>query len=763
MKKIIPIMILAGFSLHSYPQVPVGSWADHLSYSTANSLAVTNDEVFASTGSSVMVFDRELSDLRKLSTINGLSETGISTLGWADVNNSLIIAYSTSNIDLVKAGTVFNIPDIKRKYIPGDKMIYKIRTSGKFAYLACGFGIVVIDVIKNEISDTWKPGNGSGTASVFDLTFGDGKIFAATSQGLFFADPEKTGLSYFGNWEIITSLPDFDGKYNAVIYSGNKIYVNRNDSKFPGDSIYVIDDKCSLFKYIPGVYNRSFDRADNGFTISSQGSIRIFDDNGLMVKNITSYGWGTPDMAQAIAENGNIWIADKNEGFLRGSYVKEEFTRFELPGPVSNNVVNISSVNGKTYIAGGGTDNAWNNLWRPLQISVHENNEWVNFYSDTIKDIMRILPDPFDKNRFFVSTWGGGLLEFRNNSLFKKYDDSNSPLKTIIPGKPFSRICGLAFDKDRNLWISQSEMEGTLKALKPDGTTWIVNPATAHVPSVGDLLITKAGHKWVILPRGFGLFVLDDNNTPENFSDDRSKKLLIKDTENKTVSYVYSLAEDLDGNVWVGTDQGPLIYYDPEDIFDDNARAFRILIPRNDGSGLSDYMLENESVTSIAVDGANRKWLGTFSSGAYLLSPDGTTLIKNYKEENSPLISNIIVSIAIDQKTGEVWFGTSNGVMSLRGNASAGEEGFKKVYSFPNPVREDFHGDVTITGLERDTEIKITDISGNLVYETVSDGGMATWNLKTYNGKRVSTGVYLVFCSSSDGSRSFVTKMLVIR
>jgi hypothetical protein len=763
MRNFFFIMVATGFSLQVCPQMPVGTWADNLSYRKAGSLVVTKDEVYASTGSTVMVFDNELSGLRKLSTTNGLSETGISTIGWSDMNNSLIIAYSSSNLDLVRNNTVFNISDIKHKYIPGDKKIYRIRTSGKFAYLACGFGIVVIDVIKNEISDTWKPGTGTGTAAVFDITFGDGKIFAATSQGIYYADPGKTGLSYFGNWDIITSLPDHDGKYNAVIYSGNKLFVNRNDTKFPGDSIYVIDNQCSLFNYIPGTYNRSFDRSDEGFTISSQGRIRIYDNNGLMIKDISSFGWGTPDISQSIAENGNIWIADLNEGFLRGNTSGGEYIRFELPGPVSNNVVSISSLNGKTYIAGGGTDNSWNNLWRPLQISVHENNEWINFYTDTIKDIMRILPDPFDNNHFFVSTWGGGLLEFRNNALYKKYDDFNSPLKTIIPGKPFSRICGLAFDKDRNLWITQSEMEGTLKALKPDGNTWIINPATAQVPSVGDLLITRAGHKWVILPRGFGLFVLDDNNTPDNFTDDRSKKLLIKDSENKTISFIYSLAEDLDGNVWVGTDQGPLIYYDPEDIFDDDARAFRILIPRNDGSGLSDYLLGNESVTTIAVDGANRKWLGTFSSGAWLLSPEGTTVVKNYTEENSPLIYNTVVSIAIDQKTGVVWIGTSNGVMSVRGNASAGEEGFKKVYTFPNPVREDFHGDVTITGLERDSDIKITDISGNLVYETVSDGGMATWNLKTYNGKRVATGVYLVFCASNDGSRTFITKMLVIR
>jgi ligand-binding sensor domain-containing protein len=298
--------------------------------------------------------------------------------------------------------------------------------------------------------------------------------------------------------------------------------------------------------------------------------------------------------------------------------------------------------------------------------------------------------------------------------------------------------------------------------LKSDGG-WIVNPLTIDAPTIGDIIITSKGKKWIILPRGYGLFILDDNNTPEVFSDDRYKKMLVQDIENQVISFVYSIAEDLDGNIWVGTDQGPVIYFNSDNVFENDLRASRIKIPRNDGTNLADYMLKTETITSIAIDGANRKWLGTASSGAYLLSPDGTTQVKNFNEENSPLLSNSIVTLAVDNKTGEVWFGTAKGVQSVRGDATAGEENFTKVYTFPNPVREDFTGNVTITGLIKDSQIRITDISGNLVFGTVSDGGQATWDLKTYNGRRVATGVYLVFCASKDGSKSAVTKMLVIK
>jgi hypothetical protein len=423
--------------------------------------------------------------------------------------------------------------------------------------------------------------------------------------------------------------------------------------------------------------------------------------------------------------------------------------------------VSITSYNGKTIICGGGVDNAWNNLMRPFQISIYENNTWTNIKYTYVFDAMRAFIDPADESHFFIASWGGGLLEYKNNELIYRYKDDNSPLQTIVPGGPYVRICGLAMDRSRNLWITQSEVPGTLKILKPD-ESWIVNPATMEVYTVGDIIITRTGLKWVVLPRGMGLFIMDDNDTPDYFDDDLYKQMFVTDPDGKVVTFINCLVEDLEGNIWVGTDQGPLIYYNPDKVFEEEIKAFRIKIPRNDGSGLADLLLATESITSIAVDGANRKWLGASSSGAYLLSPDGTRKLINYNEQNSPILSNMIANIAVDNKTGDVWFVTSQGTISVRGEATAGKEEFSGVYSFPNPVREDFTGSVTVTGLMKDTQIKITDISGNLVYETVSNGGQASWDLTTYNGRRVATGVYLVFCASSDGSQSCVTKILVI-
>jgi hypothetical protein len=759
MKKFLCISFIIFRVFLAEGQTAVGTWSDHLTYKSSRCVAVGTEEVFSSTGSSILIYNRNLGELRKLSRINGLTETGISTIAWSEEYKSLIIAYNSTNVDLLVKNVIYNIPDISRKYSSGTEVIYRIRTKGKYAYLACSFGVVVIDLEKREVYDTWKPGISTDVNAIRDIAFSNDKVYVASDNGVFSADLSNQGLAYFGNWSRINFLPDPVAKFNSVIYSGNRLFVNQTLTG--GDQVYVLDTNSSLFSFSQGVFNRSIDISSSGFIISSGSSLTYYDNAGNLLSKITSYGWATPDVSMAVEDNGETWIADNSSGLIKRAN-GSEFTVLTLPGPVSENTYYLSSLNGKTIICGGAADADWNNTGRSLEVSVYENNDWKSIVSGTILDPLRAIIDPDDGNHMFVSTWGGGLIEYQNNIQVKQYNESNSPLQSALPGRPYVRICGMAFDKSKNLWITQSGVAGSIKMLKTDGT-WVVNPLKINAPVIGDIIVTGKGQKWIILPGGHGLFVFDDNKTPEILSDDRYKNLLVQDTENQPVSFVYSIAEDLDGSIWIGTDQGPLIYYNTENVFTTDLKAARIKIPRNDGTNLADYVLKTETITSIAVDGANRKWLGTSGSGAYLLSSDGLKQLKNFNENNSPLFADSVISLSVDNKTGEVWFGTTRGVESYRGDATLGNETFSKVYTFPNPVREDYTGNVTITGLVRDTQIRITDISGNLVYRTVSDGGEATWDLKTYNGKRVSTGVYLVFCTSSDGMQSRVAKMLVIK
>jgi hypothetical protein len=740
-------------------QVPVGSWSDHLRYNAVSSLAITPGEIYASTGSSILILNREYNELRKLSTLNGLSETGISTIGWSDEHKILIVAYLNSNLDFITGNTVYNLPDILYTDIPAGKKINRIRTRGRFAYLTTGFGIVVADLVKLEINDTWRPGSGSGSNEVFDISFGNEMVYAATEDGLWQAEITNQGLSYSGNWKRIISLPDPSAECTDLIFSGNVLYCNVSHVS-DGDVVYAISDEVRIFSSSPSIINRSFDAASNGFTISSNNSLKYYDSEGILLNEISSYRWGEPDAYQAIVTGDDIWIADNNYGIVLGENLTG-FTSFSLSGPATNDVANITSTRGKTIICAGGTDNSWNGMNKKFQVSIHENQQFSNIISETHYDAIRSYIDPGRSNHFFVSSWSDGLFEYSDNILVKLYNSSNSPLQNSSATGSSIKICGMVMDKLRNLWITQTDVSGSIKILKPDGT-WIVYPLTIDAPVIGDIISSESSQNWILLPGGHGVFIIDHNETPDIFEDDRTRKLTIKDNDDRVINNVFSAVEDLDGQIWIGTDQGPVIYHDIDRVFEEDARGNRIKVPRDDGSGLAYYMLGTESVTAIAVDGANRKWLGTRNSGVYLLSPDGTAVLKNFNTQNSPLFSDSIASVAVDNTTGEVWFGTSRGVISLREIAVTGKKTYNDVYSFPNPVREDYSGNVTINGLIRDTRIKITDISGNLVCELLSQGGQAGWDLRTYNGRRVTSGVYLVFCENIDGSESCVTKILII-
>jgi ligand-binding sensor domain-containing protein len=336
-------------------------------------------------------------------------------------------------------------------------------------------------------------------------------------------------------------------------------------------------------------------------------------------------------------------------------------------------------------------------------------------------------------------------------------------LQTIISGEDYCRIAGVDFDNENNLWVTNSSVPNPISVRKTDGK-WKSFHFEGVISNIllSEIIVTGNNHKWVILPNGNGLFVFDNMGTIDNENDDQYKKLSIIDENGKIITNrTYSLVEDLTGDIWVGTDQGVVVYYNPENIFDDESfHANRVVLTIGDAT---DYLLKTEVINSIAVDGANRKWIGTEGSGVYLVSKDGTEEINHFTEDNSPLLSNKIVDIGINHESGEVFFATEKGLISYRGSATMGNDEFKDVYVYPNPVRENYEGDITIRGLVSDVNVKITDISGNIVYETTAEGGQATWDGKNFDGRRPSTGVYLVFCTNDDGSKTHITKLLFIK
>ncbi|UCG27291.1 MAG: hypothetical protein JSV24_09985 [Bacteroidales bacterium] len=749
-----------------YGQLKIGEWRDHLPYSHGETITIGDKKIYCASKNSLFLLNKDDNSLEKLSKVNGLSDIGISTIKYSSENDLLFIAYTNTNIDLVRGNQIFNISDIKRKSIPGNKVINNILFIDKYAYLSCGFGIVVVNLEKREIKDTYYIGENGSPMEVFQLALNGNYLYAATEKGILKADINSPNLIYYTAWTRITGIPGSQNRFNRILSFNNRILVNRSDDQLVTDTIYLFNGSAwEIFDSRDGIKNLSFTAYQNKLFISSKGLLRIYNNIIQLEREIDSYIHAVPNAMDALMdEDGVVWIADNYLGIVKHPS-PGLFESIYPNGPFTEEVSDMDISAGNLRLAGGGRDAGWTGIFNIGKIYTYTDGIWDNILDYSIRDVVRVLSDPSNPDIFFAASWGHGLLEYHEGTLENHFKEGEpSTLESIIPGDDYVRIGGMAFDANHNLWMTNSGVDNPVSVRKLDGT-WKSFPYgnVINAPTISDIIVTYYDHKWILLPRGFGLFAFDNNGTIDDLNDDRYKKFSVVDQDGNTINDVYSIAEDLDGNIWVGTNQGPVVYYSPENLFSDpDFRAQRIKVPRNDGSDLADYLLATETITSIAVDGANRKWIGTDGAGAFLLSEDGLQEIHNFNETNSPLLSNHITTIAIDHESGEVFFGTDQGVVSYRSTATEGSDDFSNVYVFPNPVREDYYGPITITGLVTDVNVKITDISGNIVYETTALGGQAIWDGRTFSGERVHTGVYLIFSTNEDGSKTHVTKVLFI-
>ena len=774
---------------HGIAQLAIGQWRDHLSYKKGISITQSTDKVYCASESGIFSLEKNGYVIDRLSKITGLSDIEVNTIRYNDYDKTLLIAYKNANIDLVIDKTIYNIPDIKRYVITAKKTINNIHFRNELAYLACGFGIVVLDMDKREIKDTYYIGINAGFINVRDITSDANFLYAATDSGVYRASLTAVNLADFNSWQKLTGIPQ--GIYNAIASLNGRVYTNRSEYLMPPnyywnrDTIYVFDGTWNK-PIADSIYGNSplkkMEVFNNQLVIAFSGGVDFYDSLGVFTgKRI--YSGLNPDNhliapMQAIVDNADsktTWIADNLNGITRNLNQWGGNFFYSPNGPNTSEVYSMTISNEDLWVARGNHGEIWNGVYKTAEAYKFSDETWSSITNittpDTLRDIVSVAIDPANKNHVYLGTLGVGLIELNNGALVNIWNETNTNnnlQSTCVGNFHWLGIYGLAFDANGNLWVSNAGATNPLAVRKADGTwqSYNFNGVIQSCITNGSLIVNQYNQKWMVLPRGQGILVFDENGT-WGINDDKKIHLAFPAAVSNTSGSssdlptdVFCLAEDKNGEIWVGTDKGIAVFYCPDQIFSSSGCSAQQIFIQQDGH--TQILLLTEVVTAIAVDGANRKWIGTQNSGVYLMSADGTIQIQHFTVDNSPLLSNEITSIVINPKTGEVFFGTSNGIISYRNDATEGLEDFTDVYVFPNPVQPGYDGPIAITGLVENAIVKITDISGTLVYQTKALGGQAIWYGKNFKGEKAHTGVYMVFCANDDGSKTYISKILLV-
>ena len=749
--------------------VSIGNWRTHLPYRKVISVEPVGHKIFAATPFELFYYDTQDNSINILNKINGLSDIGISTMAYNESQRKLFVAYNNANVDLVYAdGTVSNMSDIKDKNIMGNKNINHIFFDGDLAYVACGFGIVVFDLKKEEVKDTYYIGNQGEAVNVTDVAIYNNRLYASTDDGLYYADLNATNLANYATWHFDNSLIHPHLAYTEMAVFANKLLLNF-DGGYDSDTLFVLSDgRWGYFDKLDVTQKNELRAYSDRLINTNKYGVKVFDRNLNMTLNIYSPGGSIEPLSTAFDNNGNYWIGDCWRGLIKTS---DSWNNMDVKpnGPATQNVFELQACGDQVWIATGGHASNWGKRYMKEGVARFDGS-WTILNSSTLdnftqySDFVCTATDPRDPSITYVGTWGKGILKFKGNELDTVYNSSNSTLETWVQDPNLINISGLAFDSKGNLWVANTGASHLLSMMERNGTWHSFNLGGSYSGiDIGPLLIDDNDYKWIIR-RGGELIVFNDNTTFDNPNDDQAVGLNTAVGSGNLAGAVNCLTVDQNGYVWAGTDLGPCLFTNSHAIFNGSGDydAIQKRVPRNDGTDQYDFLFANSNVLSMAaVKGTNQIWFG-LESGVYLMSFDQKpTEIHNFTVDNSPLLDNAVTTMAID-KSGEVFFGTASGIISYRGEAATPEPYISDVIAYPNPVRPNFNGFVGIKGLVSNSLVRITTVDGAFVTQLISEGGQAVWDLTNINGERVEPGIYYIFQSTKRGTDKFATKILIM-
>lgn len=756
-------------------QVGMGQWQTHFSYNEMTNIEEAPTIVYGISDGALFGIHKEDNEIETFSKINGQHDFSVSLIRYNSSINALLIAYENGNLDVLYEDGIKNIADIKEKNISASKNANDMLFVNDLAYISCGIGIVVVNLNKLEIKDSYIIGNNSTSVEIKSVAFMGDSIYALSAEGLYAANKNNTMLADYNNWNYRTNLLLSSNENKKMLCFNNRLYVLKANGE-----VYVSEDAMNWSLFHVGANYRSMRFSDNNLLLLTGSSLLKFNEQ-LELETLSNL-----KAVDAVynATNNTYWVASSDStGILKiqsGAVVQQ----FKPDGPATNKIINVKYDNDRLFaLTGAPWDNDIYDQNRPGAVMILENNSWINITNKDVKPftdrnfegVTYVAADKSDNKHFFISTYRNGLYEFKNDAFFKRYNHLNSTIENFHGNDvldDYLNVDGVCFDNNNNLWMNNTGTSPSrIKVLLTTGNWIKLDYFSGMVEAFDKIIIAQNNYKWMNLPKDGGVFILNDKNDPLSRSTHQYrffKSVTDQDENDLKIDRVYSLAEDLDNNIWIGTLNGPVIFKNTEQVFNTDYTVYRPKIARNDGSIYADYLLEGERINAIAVDGANRKWIGTAGSGAYLMSDDGLETIQHFTTDNSPILSNAILSITINNKTGEVFFATDKGLISYMSDAAQAEKNYASIAVYPNPVRESFNGIITISGLMEDTTVKITDASGNIVYQTKSNGGIATWNGFTNRGIKASSGVYFVMGANatdknSENVQTAIGKILIIR
>ncbi len=758
MKKKIQVLFTVGLILSLSTTLfaqdkPIGYWESHLSYNTAIGIASGSSSVYCATEISFFSYNTVTGEQSTHSKVDGMSDSRLTCIGHDELTETTVIGYQNSNIDLFSNNSFYNIPYLKIKTVSGAKTIYHIACADGYAYLSTGIGVLVINLKKKEVKELYSFSRGGQSIETRAFAILGNFFYAATVKGLYRANRDNPNLQAQTSWTLL----DSSRRLNYIASTSNKLYVSSIDTMF-----VLNNDTLKSVYAEPGSINH-IDAGLDGVFICKVSEIRgravlQMDLNNNIVDSVyIGLAQQTTQMA-----DGTWYIADQFGGVAKtnGKNVK---TYIVPSGPRGYSNFAVYAENKAFITAHGGFTDLYQQTDNGDGFSRFINGGWQNFSGYTVgdfpNDVVSLAKNPVD-NSIWAGTMHQGLAILysdKANTVEELY--KHSPLEISNNDTNLVPANSIAADGLGNMWVTQNLAPDELAARTKAGTWYHFNLSgfdprgLAH--SAAGIILDDANQKWFYSPYSPSVVaVYNDNYTIENPADDSYKFFTAAD--DIPGSRVFCLAKDKNGAIWIGTNDGIARMNCPEQAI---AGTCKPEVPTVQYDQFAGKLFQGEQVNTIAVDGANRKWIGT-NNGVWLVSPDADKIVFRFTEDNSPLPSNTVRSIAVDPVTGDVYIGTDNGLITYRSTATEGGEQNSDVITFPNPVPSGYKGTIAIRGLVENADVRITDIAGQLIYRTTALGGQAVWSGVDYTGHRPQSGVLLIFVTNKDGSQTYTGKMI---